>query len=92
MLLSRYFITVDTSMSGSSPVCLDQPTCFNKYDEVRDVYSLSDRTSAHLGIVCPKSSPASTPEVLTLYPTQCKEELPIPLFQHSQCLYLHLYT
>ena len=65
-LLSRYFFTVDTSMSGSWLV-----SCFNKYVGVRNLYSpscwLSNKWSAHLRIVCSKSSPASTPEVLISY-------------------------
>ena len=53
-------------MSGSWLV-----SCFNKYVGVRDLYSpsccLSNKRSAHLRIVCSKSSPASTPEVLISY-------------------------
>ena len=75
-LLSRYFFTVDTPMSDSWLV-----SCFNKYVGVRDLYSpscwLSNKWSAHLRIVCSKSSPSSTP--YKLYPTQWKE-LPITFF------------
>jgi hypothetical protein len=65
-LLSRYFFTVDISMSASWLV-----SRFNKYVGVRDLYSpsccLSNKRSTHLRIVCSKSSPASTPEVLISY-------------------------
>ena len=94
MLLSRYFITVDTSMSDSWLVSLDQFSCINKY-LVWEIYTRQAAdywtSSVHIWECYAQSHLLHLP-LRSLYSTQCNEELPIAPFQHHRCSYQHLYT